>query len=135
MISYDTSYEISYETHMRFGERWCRTAMPSRVPNPNHRRSSYRSPAYYQHSRELVTTLKIQNRHFLSHMRSHMRNLSFSAVKSQGKIDAEIFFHFPPNLIDLILTVTKYEYLTPLQLEDIHKNAIKFFPKKKIISE
>ena len=53
-----------------------------------------------------------------------MRNLSFSAVKSQGKIDAEIFFHFPPNLIDLILTVTKYEYLTPLQLEDIHKIKI-----------
>ena len=68
--------------HMRFEERWRRTAMSGRVPNPNHRRSSYRSPAYYQHSRELVTTLKIQNRNFLSHMRSHMRNRSLSVVEN-----------------------------------------------------
>ena len=98
MSSNDVSYELKWhliwaqmtphmssnETHLRFGKGRHRTAMCVCV-NPNHPRSSYRSPAYYQHSREIEMNMKIQNPIIFSHLRSQMRNRSLSVVENRWK--------------------------------------------------
>ena len=145
MRSNDISYELKWhliwaqmrphmssnETHMRFRERWRRTAMPDRVSTLITGGVHIDHPHTTNIAGNSKWFWKFKIRFFCLIWDLKWEIEVYRWSKIDEKIDVTKKTVIFQKILVMIPTVTKYEFPTPLQLEDICKNENTcFFPKK-----